>query len=134
MVLAGFSLNTHTFGVTSAETDNFAADNVPFDGILGLARSTASAQRVLTPVESLAKQGLIPSAITSYKIPRLADQKNDGQVTFGGLPQGLFQSSTLVTVNNVNNIGLWQSAIDSLTVNGRDLGLKGRTGIMDTVL
>ncbi|KAF8340668.1 aspartic peptidase domain-containing protein [Cantharellus anzutake] len=132
IVFAGLPLDNHTFGVSTIETVEFSADNIPFDGLVGLAQSTLSNQRVLTPVESLAEQGSISAAIASFKIPRLADQKNDGQVTFGGLPQGLFDPTTLVTVNNVNQRGFWESAVDAFTVNGQDTGLSERTAIMDT--
>jgi hypothetical protein len=36
-------------------------------------------------VEKLKAQGLVKEAITSYKLGRLADGKNDGEITFGGL-------------------------------------------------
>ena len=36
----------------------------------------------MTPVESLAQNGLIEDAITSYKLSRLSDGKNDGEITF----------------------------------------------------
>jgi len=103
-----------------------------FDGLMGLAQSTLSEQKTLTPVESLAQQGLINDAITSFKISRLADQKNDGEVTFGGLDSTKFDSSTLTTFANVNQQGFWEGAMPSVTVNGQDTGLQGRTAILDT--
>jgi hypothetical protein len=42
-----------------------------------------SNQQVLTPIEALAKQGTVPAAVIGYKISRLADNKNDGEITFG---------------------------------------------------
>jgi hypothetical protein len=42
-----------------------------------------SNQKTLTPVEAMAKSGLIAEAITSYKMARAADGENDGQITFG---------------------------------------------------
>jgi hypothetical protein len=42
-----------------------------------------SEQKTDTPPEALAKAGLIDKAIVSYKISRLADNKNDGEITFG---------------------------------------------------
>jgi Eukaryotic aspartyl protease len=91
---------------------------------------TLSEQKTLTPVESLAQNGLINDAITSFKLSRLADQKNDGEVTFGGLDQTKFDPSTLVTFNNVNTQGFWEGAMASVTVNGQDAGLQGRTAIL----
>ena len=86
----------------------------------------------MTPVESLAQQGLINQAITSFKISRLADAKNDGEITFGGLDSSKFDASTLVTFDNVNTEGFWEGAMDAVTVDGQDTGLQGRTAILDT--
>jgi hypothetical protein len=81
-------------------------------------------------VESLAQNGLINDAITSFKLSRLADQKNDGEVTFGGLDQTKFDPSSLVTFDNVNTQGFWEGDMPSVTVNGQDAGLQGRTAIL----
>ncbi|KAI0806325.1 aspartic peptidase A1 [Irpex lacteus] len=130
--VAGLALNKHTFGVAAQETDQFANDATQFDGLMGLAQSTLSEQKTLTPVESLAQQGLIQDAITSYKISRLQDQKNDGEITFGGLDASKFDAQTLVTFNNVNTQGFWEGDLGAVTVDGKDTGLKGRTAILDT--
>ncbi|KAG6832820.1 hypothetical protein H0H92_009439 [Tricholoma furcatifolium] len=130
--IAGLSLPNHKFGVATEESVDFSADTIPFDGLMGLAQSTLSEQQTLTPVESLAQQGLISDAITSYKISRLADNLNDGEITFGGLDPTKFDASTLVTFDNVNTQGFWEGAMDAITVNGADTGLQGRTAILDT--
>lgn len=132
VVLAGLPLNAHTFGVATQESVDFSADTTPFDGLMGLAQSTLSEQKTLTPVESLAKAGSIADAITSFKISRLADQKNDGEVTFGGLDATKFDPNTAVTFANVNQQGFWEGAMTP-TVNGQSVGLdQGRTAILDT--
>ncbi|KAG6861997.1 hypothetical protein C0995_008184 [Termitomyces sp. Mi166 len=130
--IAGLALKTHTFGVATEETDDFAGDTTPFDGLMGLAQSTLSEQQTLTPIEALAKQGLVTDAITSYKISRLADNLNDGEITFGGLDTTKFDQNTLVTVDNVNQDGFWEGNMDAVTVDGQDSGLQGRTAILDT--
>ncbi|EJF64597.1 acid protease [Dichomitus squalens LYAD-421 SS1] len=132
IVVAGLALNAHTFGVATAESVDFSSDSVPFDGLMGLAQSTLSEQGVLTPVEALAQAGLIGDAITSYKISRLADNKNDGEITFGGLDPTKFDASTLVTFDNVATDGFWEGAMDGVTVDGQDTGLQGRSAILDT--
>ncbi|KAI0077892.1 aspartic peptidase A1 [Panus rudis PR-1116 ss-1] len=129
--VAGLALNKHTFGVATTESVDFSSNQTPFDGLMGLAQSTLSNQRVLTPVEALAKQGLITDAITSYKISRVADGKNDGEITFGGLDETKFDPNTLVTFDNVNKQGFWEGDM-TVSVDGQDLGLKGRTAILDT--
>lgn len=129
--IAGLALDKHVFGVATQETQDFAADTVSFDGLIGLAQSPISNQGVLTPVEALAKNKLIDDAITSYKISRLSDGLNDGEITFGGLDTTKFDAKTLVTFDNVNTQGFWEGDV-SFSVGGQDLGLKGRTAILDT--
>lgn len=90
IAIAGLNLAAHTFGTANEETFQFTG--APFDGLMGLAGSVCdvccaglfvfiymvfvlqglSQQKTLTPVESLAKAGLITDAITSYKLARLA--------------------------------------------------------------
>ncbi|KAH0833251.1 acid protease [Lanmaoa asiatica] len=150
--IAGLALKNHTFGVATAESIQLTLSTTPFDGLMGLAQSvsssrcpcisitiihtspvqTLSQQKVLTPVESLATNKLIQSPITSFKIPRLADQLNDGEITFGGLDATKFVASTLVTIPNVNTQGFWEGAMDAIMVNGASSGLTGRTAILDT--
>lgn len=130
--IAGLSLNNHTFGVALLESENFASDQTPFDGLMGLAQSILSQEKTLTPIESLASAGLVPDSIVGYKIPRLADNLNDGEITFGATDSSKFNSSTLVTVPNVNTEGFWEASLDSASVNGLDTNLSGRTTILDT--
>jgi len=130
--IAGLQLKAHTFGVCTQETPDFSDDSVPFDGLMGLAQSTLSEQKTATPIEALASQGLVPAAITSYKISRASDNKNDGEITFGALDDTKFDPATLVVTKNVNTQGFWESALDAITVDGQDTGLQGRTAIMDT--
>ncbi|PFH53096.1 hypothetical protein AMATHDRAFT_138478 [Amanita thiersii Skay4041] len=130
--IAGLALPGHTFGVADQESVDFSDDSVPFDGIMGLAKSTLSEEQTLTPIEALAKAGLVPAAITSFKIPRLDDGKNDGEVTFGALDTTKFDQQTLVTVDNVNPDGFWEANMDAIKVDGQDTSLQGRTAILDT--
>lgn len=70
--------------------------------------------------------------MTSFKISRLADQLNDGEITFGGLDSTKFVANSLVTFPNVNQRGFWEGAMNAITVNGQDSGLTGRSAILDT--
>jgi hypothetical protein len=132
IVVAGLPLKAHTFGVANAESDDFSADTTPFDGLMGLAQSTLSEQKVPTPIESLAAAGAVSDAIVSYKIPRLSDQKNDGEITFGGLDASKFVANTLVSIPLASTTGFWEGALDAISVDGKSLGLNGRTAILDT--
>ncbi|KAH8822817.1 acid protease [Flagelloscypha sp. PMI_526] len=131
--VAGLKLQAHTFGVAEQETVEFSDAGVVFDGLMGLAQSTLSQQKTLTPVEALAKAGQIDAAVVSYRIPRLADKKNDGQITFGALDTSLFDPATLVELPNVSKDGFWESAVDGITVDGQAPAIQGqRTAILDT--
>lgn len=128
--IAGLALDQHTFGVALVESPEFSNQTLA-DGLMGLAQSPLSNQGVLTPVESLAKQGLISEAITSYKISRVSDGLNDGEITFGGLDESKFDPNSVVTVDNVNPQGFWEAPF-SVAVDGQDLGLVPRTAVLDT--
>ncbi|KAF8699264.1 Acid protease, partial [Rhizoctonia solani] len=131
VVIAGLKLPAHTFGAATVESVEFSSNDTPFDGLVGLAKSSLSNQKVDTPPESLAKAGLIQSAITSYKIPRLADGKNDGEITFGGIDETKIDAATTTTMPNVNPNGFWEVPFTA-AVGGKDIGLTGRTAILDT--
>jgi len=130
--IAGLALNNHTFGVATVESVQFSADTTTFDGLMGVAQSALSQQGVLTPVESLAQDGTIKDAIISFKLGRIADGNNDGEVTFGGLDPNKFDANTQTTFANVNTQGFWEGAMGAITMNGQDLNLNGRTAILDT--
>jgi len=104
---------------------------VPFDGLMGLAQSGLSEQHTATPVESLAAQGLI-EPIVAYKISRLEDGTNDGEITFGSANRHKINPAAIVTVPNVSQQGYWEAAMDAVTVDGQSVGLQGRTAILDT--
>jgi len=128
--LAGLSLTNHSFGVALQESQQFTG--APIDGLMGLAQSTLSEQGVPTPVESLATAGLISAPIASFKISRLSDQLNDGEITFGALDTTKFDQNTLTAFDNVNQQGFWEGAVDDFSVGGQSAGLQGRTAILDT--
>lgn len=52
--------------------------------------------------------------------------------SFSGLDPAKFDAQTLVSLPNVSPVGFWEAAVDAFTVNGTDLGLTGRTAILDT--
>jgi hypothetical protein len=132
VVIAGLPLTKHVFGVASLESIEFSSNQTPFDGLMGLAKSSLSQQQTPTPIESLASAGLVQDSIVSYKISRQADNLNDGEITFGGLDNTKFDPKTLVKVPNVSTQGFWEANLNSASVNGVDTGLTGRTTILDT--
>ncbi len=80
---------------------------IPFDGLIGAAKSQLSNQNNTTPIESLAAQGLVPAAQMGYKLGRVGDGPNDGQATFGGVDTTKFEGQ-LVEVPNVSQVGFFE--------------------------
>jgi hypothetical protein len=129
--VAGLTLSGHVFGVATQESDEFADNGKPFDGIMGLAQSGLSRQQVQTIPEALATAGLINAPIVSYRLSRLVDGKNDGQATFGGVDPAHAVAGTTVTLNNVATNGFWEAPM-TVSVGGADIGLGPRSAILDT--
>lgn len=91
-----------------------------------------SQQRVPTLLQSLYKANLIPGPIVSYKLPRLADGYNDGEMTLGGMNPKRYNHKTLVTKKNVNEFGFWGVAVDGIQVGAQDMNWFNRTVVLDT--
>ncbi|KAF8623678.1 hypothetical protein AX17_007376 [Amanita inopinata Kibby_2008] len=133
VTVAGLNLPSMKFGVAFNESSDFTPDYIPFDGLVGLAQSKIlSRQSTRTLVEALFDAGRISQIITSYKIPRFADGKRDGELTFGGMDPAKYNPTTLVTVKNKSRLGFWEAGIDSVRINGVDTGWRNRTAILDT--
>ncbi|THV02840.1 acid protease [Dendrothele bispora CBS 962.96] len=136
VALAGLSLTGHKFGIAMNESSDFTPDDIPFDGILGLAKSSISQQKTQTLLEALRDAGEIGEATVSYRISRLADQQNggdtQGEMTIGGLDMSIVNPDTFVTMKNVNPSGFWEAPMDGMKVNGHDMGWTNRSLVMDT--
>ncbi|KAG7089862.1 hypothetical protein E1B28_011506 [Marasmius oreades] len=128
----GFRLPKLQLGLATLQSIDFSDDDVPFDGLMGLALSSLSELQGPTPIEALAASGLIDEPIVSYKISRRDDNKDDGEITFGGLDKTKFDSNSLVTLPNISPIGFWTAKVDNATVNGQNFGIDAREAILDT--
>lgn len=129
--IAGLDLNNYTFAVTTQESSDFADDTVPFDGLMGLARSELSNAGQPTPIDALFMQGKVQAPVMGYHLGRVADGYNDGEVTFGGVDTNKF-SGNITVIDNVSTKGFWEASIDAISVGGTNLGLSGRMAILDT--
>ncbi|KAI8445148.1 aspartic peptidase A1 [Phakopsora pachyrhizi] len=128
--IAGLTLQGHTFGGATLESNEFAAADVPFDGLMGTAKSSLSNQKVLTPIETLAETKTISGAFMGYSLGRAADATNIGQVTLGGVDQTKFDGS-LTLFQNVNKAGFWEGDMTQASVDGKAV-VTGKTAILDT--
>ncbi|KZT59149.1 acid protease [Calocera cornea HHB12733] len=85
-----------------------------------------------SPAQYLYINGAIPEPVTSIKVPRLADGRNDGEVTFGSLDSTKYVADTLVTLSS-DNSGYWRTTVDDVTVAGQSLAtLTSKSVIFDT--
>ncbi|KAF7330311.1 Acid protease [Mycena venus] len=131
VILGGMVLGNHSFGVAHSMSQSFSGDKAA-DGLMGLGGKGLSNQGVPTPVQAMKDTGFIDQAITSYRLPRLLDHTNNGEVTFGGLDESKFDRSTLVTVNSTGD-GFWFAPLGGVSVDGDDVsGIQSTVGLMDT--
>ncbi|KAJ1025468.1 hypothetical protein NDA13_004278 [Ustilago tritici] len=131
MEIASLNLASYTFAVTKQESSDFADETVPFDGLLGLARSALSNAGQPTPIDALYAEGKVQAPVMGYHLGRIADGYNDGKVTLGGVDPAKY-SGKITEMDNVSTKGFWEASIDAITVGGTDLDLPGRTAILDT--
>ncbi|SNX84309.1 related to extracellular aspartic proteinase [Melanopsichium pennsylvanicum] len=129
--IAGLGLSNFTFAVTTEESSDFSDSTVPFDGLMGLARSELSNAGQPTPIDALYEQGQVQAPVMGYHLGRVADGYNDGEVTFGGVDPAKY-SGNITEIDNVSTKGFWEGSIDAVTVGGTDLDLQNRTAILDT--
>ncbi|TFK27178.1 acid protease [Coprinopsis marcescibilis] len=130
--IGDLTLKNFKFGVASNESADFIPNDIPFDGLLGLAKSKISRQHCQTLVEALHQKKLIPEAIVSYKIPRLLDGHNDGEMMLGAMNPVKYQVETVVTLKNTNTFGFWEIPLDDIRVGNHSMNWSGRTAVLDT--
>lgn len=120
--VAGLSLDSYTFGVTSSESDDFGSSKIPFNGLIGLGGSSLSVTKKQTLVQALKKNGKISQAIVGIRLGRAADGSgnNKGEITFGGVDQNQI-SGSITQIDNKSNDGYWEVSIDSVSVGGKQV-------------
>ncbi|KAH9810844.1 aspartic peptidase domain-containing protein [Melampsora americana] len=130
ITIGGLVLPHHTFGGVTLASNEFSGPTIPFDGLMGTAKTSLSSQKVITPIEAMAKAGIISGAFIGYSLGRVSDNQNIGQATFGGVDQTKF-SGNLTMFPNVSKKGFWEGEMATILVDGQVV-LTQRTGILDT--
>ncbi|KAJ7903961.1 aspartic peptidase domain-containing protein, partial [Mycena leptocephala] len=137
VVLGGSVLNNLTFGLAHVISSEFSG-STSADGLMGLCKAGqlkySMSGDIPTPVQTLKNTGFIDAAITSYRLPRAIDDINNGEITFGGLDYTKLDSSTLVTVEAMNDdTCFWLTQLGGVSVDGEMVALSAsRTALMDT--
>lgn len=125
---AGFKVNIE-FGLSTVVSSDFV--NFPIDGIMGLGFPEASQQGASTIMDVLVKAKLIDSKMFSVALSRATDGLNDGVVHFGRIVKSYY-TGDMTFSKSISDLGYWEIDIDDAAVDGKSLGLKGRTAIIDT--
>ncbi|KAJ4403563.1 hypothetical protein N0V91_006436 [Didymella pomorum] len=120
---------TVSFGLATNVSDEFKS--YPMDGILGIGRGdTVSGSAQL--MTSLLDAKLIDAKLYGIHLSRSKDNDNDGELNLGEVNKGRF-SGDLNWLDCVpNDTGFWEIQLADARVDGANIGLAGRTAIMDT--
>ncbi|CAB4380308.1 unnamed protein product [Rhizophagus irregularis] len=128
IVIAGISVDAQEFGVVNEISDNFEH---PYVGIMGMAFSDASQNEQTTPITNLINNNQLDNPQFSFKLGRDADQ-SPSELTIGGSNPDRYHTDTLTFTHLVDdNGGQWEIPIDNCVVDGEELNLEGRTGLID---
>ncbi|KAF3034236.1 hypothetical protein E8E12_004454 [Didymella heteroderae] len=120
---------TVSFGLATNVSDEFKS--YPMDGILGIGRGdTVSGSAQI--MSSLLDAKLIGSKLYGIHLSRSKDGLNDGELNIGEVNKGRY-SGDLNWLDCVpNDTGFWEISVADASVDGKHIGLAGKTGIMDT--
>ena len=106
--------------------EEFGLEALESDGILGLSFSNSNLGGYLNFVDSLKAQGQITSSMFSlYFTDNMvgAETEPESNIMIGGYDMMYSQETELRYVNVYETSGFWFADLDSLTVNGADIGV-----------
>ncbi|KAG9204487.1 hypothetical protein G6514_000946 [Epicoccum nigrum] len=118
-----------SFGLATNVSDEFKS--YPMDGILGIGRGddVSGAAQLMDVLKS---DSLIDSKLYGIHLSRAKDGLSDGELNLGK-PNKARYAGDLNWLDCIpNETGFWEIPVADATVNGKKVGLSGKTGIMDT--
>lgn len=129
--IAGFSV-PFTFGLASNVSSDFLS--YPMDGILGLGRGDSTSNTIEAPsiMDVLISESLIKTKLFGVHLSRTSSGVNDGELDFGTPNPQLYNGDLIYIPTIANTNGFWEIAVDDAGVDGKALGVKGRSAIIDT--
>lgn len=118
-----------TFGLATNVSKEFKT--YPMDGILGIGRGEAKFD---TPqvMDILKNNKLIGAKLYGVHLSRGKDGTADGELNLGEVNKDRFDGDLNWNDCVENETGFWEIKVEDARVNGKALGLSGRTAIMDT--
>jgi len=113
--------------MTTLQGASFVASK--FDGILGMAFKTISADDVTPVYEVMFQAGLIED--NSFQFYLSKDPSAAGsQLVLGGTDKSLTKGD--FAYHNLSSETYWEIGLDDMTVNGTSLGFSGAKGVVDS--
>jgi cathepsin D len=113
--------------MTTLQGASFVASK--FDGILGLAFKTISADDVTPVYEVMFQQGLIEDNSFQFYLSKDANATGSTLV-LGGTDSSLTKGDFVY--HNLSSETYWQIDLDDMTVDGTSLGFSGAQGVVDS--
>ncbi len=113
---------TLKFGLANTTSDEFS--RFPFEGILGLSTSPDSF------FSAIKNAGLLEANLFGISLARASDGVNDGEVSFGTLNKDKYEGD--ITYTSVASVNSWAVPLDDAVVDGKPIGITGKTAYLDT--
>ena len=121
-----------TFGLATTVSEEF--NSYPMDGILGIGRGIKNGGSVGAPqmMDALISSKVISSKLYGIHMNRNKDGTLDGEMNFGEVNKDRFSGDINWSSAIDNDAGFWEINIADAVVDGKAVGLTGRTAIIDT--
>lgn len=125
-----------TFGLAQNVSDEFLS--YPMDGILGLGRpetltNDPTAVNAPSLLDALVSQKVITSKLFGLALWRSADGgNNDGEINFGTPDSSRYDGDLNYITAITDTNGFWEIPIADAGVDGKKVGITGRTAIIDS--
>ncbi|KAF1946174.1 acid protease [Clathrospora elynae] len=124
--------STLTFGLATNVSDEFRS--YPMDGILGIGRGSGAQGSIAAPqiMDVLSTNHLISAKLYGIHLSRSQDGLLDGELNLGEVNKDRFTGDLNYIPCVENSSGFWEIPIEDAGVDGKPVGLTGRTAIIDT--
>jgi len=121
-----------SFGLATNVSDTFK--DYPMDGILGIGRGDTIDGRVEHPglIDALSISKLIPAKLCGIHLSRGKDGLNDGELNLGEPNKDRYDGDLAYNPTIANENGYWEIAIADAGFDGKTIGTKGKSAIIDS--
>jgi hypothetical protein len=123
---------TLTFGLATTVSQEFSS--YPMDGILGIGRGSKADGNINAPqvMDVLSNNRLIGAKLYGIHLSRGINHLDDGELNLGEVNKDRFSGDLNWSDVVDNDTGFWEIKVENAGVDGKSLGITGRTAIVDT--